>query len=254
MSTTGAITANIDVAQAVLYLFWIFFAGLLLYLHRENKREGYPLQHDRSRGRAVVQGFPAVPTPKTFRLADGTTRTVPRVEATRALQAEPTHVSSGSPLVPLGNPLLAGVGPGTWSQREDVPDTTLDGQPRLQPLRRLPGHGVDHHDPDPRGMAVRGADGVPGGEVVDLWADQSEAIFRYLEVQTTRGRRVLLPMTLARVSANGVAVASILGSQFEDVPITSRPEVVTRREEDRICAYYGAGTLYATPQRAEPLI
>lgn len=38
----GAITSYIDVAQVTLYVFWIFFAGLLFYLLRENKREGYP--------------------------------------------------------------------------------------------------------------------------------------------------------------------------------------------------------------------
>ncbi|MBU6437489.1 MAG: photosynthetic reaction center subunit H, partial [Betaproteobacteria bacterium] len=45
---TGAITGYIDVAQLVLYAFWVFFAGLIYYLHRENKREGYPLESDRS--------------------------------------------------------------------------------------------------------------------------------------------------------------------------------------------------------------
>ena len=29
---TGAITQNIDIAQLVLYAFWIFFAGLIYYL------------------------------------------------------------------------------------------------------------------------------------------------------------------------------------------------------------------------------
>lgn len=29
---TGAITAYIDVAQIVLYIFWIFFFGLVVYL------------------------------------------------------------------------------------------------------------------------------------------------------------------------------------------------------------------------------
>lgn len=57
---TGAITGYIDVAQLVLYAFWIFFAGLIVYLHRENKREGYPLESDRSRA-ITVQGWPAVP-------------------------------------------------------------------------------------------------------------------------------------------------------------------------------------------------
>ena len=44
----GAITQYIDVAQILLYAFWIFFAGLLIYLRREDKREGYPLESERS--------------------------------------------------------------------------------------------------------------------------------------------------------------------------------------------------------------
>jgi photosynthetic reaction center H subunit len=35
---SAAITQSIDVAQVVLYLFWIFFAGLIYYLVRENHR------------------------------------------------------------------------------------------------------------------------------------------------------------------------------------------------------------------------
>jgi photosynthetic reaction center H subunit len=38
------------------------------------------------------------------------------------------------------------------------------------------------------------------------------------------------------------------------VPGTRTPDAVTRLEEEKICAYYGAGTLYATPLRAEPLL
>ena len=45
---TGAITGYIDVAQLVLYAFWIFFVGLIFYLRREDKREGYPLVSDRT--------------------------------------------------------------------------------------------------------------------------------------------------------------------------------------------------------------
>ena len=45
---TGAITGYIDIAQIVLYGFWIFFAGLIIYLRKEDKREGYPLESDRS--------------------------------------------------------------------------------------------------------------------------------------------------------------------------------------------------------------
>jgi photosynthetic reaction center H subunit len=49
----------IDLPTILIYLFWFFFAGLILYLHRENKREGYPLDSDRYG--VSVEGFPAVP-------------------------------------------------------------------------------------------------------------------------------------------------------------------------------------------------
>ena len=257
MNYIGDITARIDVAQVVLYGFWIFFAGLVYYLHREDKREGYPLVYDGNGGRVVVQGWPEVPPPKTFRLADGSTRTVPRPEPTGLTGGTPTHHYPGSPIVPVGDPLLAGVGPGSWSNREDVPDIVFDdGTPRLLPLRCVPEMGVSHNDPDPRGYPVFGADQKRGGTVVDLWVDRSEAIFRYLEIEVPGGRRVMLPMTMARIPLGEpcVLVKSVLGEQIARAPGTAKPDVVTRLEEDRICAFYGAGTLYATPSRQEPLL
>jgi photosynthetic reaction center H subunit len=63
------ITRYIDVAQLVLYGFWIFFFGLIYYLRREDKREGYPLESDRRN--IKVQGWPAVPPSKTRLRAEG---------------------------------------------------------------------------------------------------------------------------------------------------------------------------------------
>ena len=54
---TGAITQYIDVAQIVLYMFWIFFAGLIYYLARENHREGYPMDSGRENGPKIT-GWP----------------------------------------------------------------------------------------------------------------------------------------------------------------------------------------------------
>ena len=249
---TGAITGYVDVAQLVLYAFWIFFAGLIYYLHRENKREGYPLESDRSRS-ITVQGWPAVPDPKTYRLANGDT-----VQAPNGRQANqpPIHEGAyrGSPLQPTGDLLLAGVGPGSWNDRADMVDLTYEGLPKIVPLREAPGFGVAHQDVDPRGLPVLGDDGAEGGRVVDLWVDRSEMLFRYLEVNVGGGGNVLLPMNFARVEQRQIRVKSILSHQFARVPRTRLPDQVTLLEEEKVMAYYGAGKLYATPDRQEPLL
>ena len=241
--STGAITPSIDVAQLVLYAFWIFFAGLIYYLHRENKREGYPLESDRS-PHVKVQGFPAIPEPKSFKLADGRTVHAPhdRDSLRAVLAATPHGHFPGAPLQPSGNPFVDNVGPGSWTARSDVPDVTIDGQPRIVPLRAVDGWGVADGDPDPRGMNVLGADGASGGTVRDLWVDRSEQVFRYLEVELAApdGRRVLLPMNFAKVGDRHVTVRSILGGQFAGVPGTKQPEQLTLLEEEKIMAYYGA--------------
>ncbi|RZS58559.1 photosynthetic reaction center subunit H [Sphaerotilus mobilis] len=249
---TGAITGYIDVAQLALYAFWLFFAGLIIYLHRENKREGYPLESDRS-GSIQVQGYPAVPDPVSYRLADGRTVHAP---SNRRDNQPPLHegVWRGMPLTPTGNPLHAGVGPGSWANRADVPDTQVDGTPRIVPLRVAPGFGISSKDTDPRGLPVLGDDGVEGGRVVDLWVDRAEMLLRYLEVRVDGGAHVLLPMNFARIQSRAVRVQSLLGHQLREVPNTRHPEQVTLLEEEKIMACYGAGTLYATPQRQEPLL
>ena len=63
---TGAITQYVDVAQIVLYMFWIFFAGLIYYLVREGHREGYPMDNGHLQGGPVQTGWP-VPEPKVFK-------------------------------------------------------------------------------------------------------------------------------------------------------------------------------------------
>lgn len=252
---TGAITPYIDVAQLVLYTFWIFFAGLIVYLHRENKREGYPLESDRS-AHITVQGWPAVPAPKTFLLRDGSSVQAPRQDpADPPLRAAPSGSWPGAPLVPEGDAMRAEVGPGSYAQRADRPDTTVEGTPRLVPLRVAPEFDVAAPDVDPRGLPVLGADGANGGIVRDVWVDRAEMLFRYLEVELPgSAQRVLLPLNFARVDRRAVRVASVLGAQIAGVPTTAQRDSVTLLEEEKIMAYYGAGTLYATPARQEPLV
>jgi photosynthetic reaction center H subunit len=228
MNQVGAITSYIDVAQLVLYAFWIFFAGLIWYLHRENKREGYPLETPDGRG--LKHGFPMTPPSKTFRLADGTSMTVPRPPST------------GTPQ-----------GPGAWAERRDIPDVTVTGTARIVPLRADPTFSVAVQDVDPRGLPVVGGDGRTGGTVREMWVDRSEVLFRYLEVEAEGGARVLLPVNVARIGKRAVVVDAIFGRDFAGVPTTRDPDTVTLLEEERIQAYSGAGTLYASPERSEPL-
>jgi photosynthetic reaction center H subunit len=249
---TGAITQSIDVAQLVLYAFWIFFAFLIYYLVRENHREGYPMVTDNG---VQVTGFP-IPAPKTYLLADGTEFHAPNDKVSpQVLAAEPAHRWAGAPLVPTGNPMLDGVGPGAWADRADHPDHDYLGHNKVQPLRLATDYDVQAGDTDPRGLPVVGADGEVGGTVVEMWVDVAESLFRYYELEVAgSGRRVLLPMNFARCKHDKVTVGAILGRQFADVPGTRHPDVVTMLEEEKIQAYYGGGTLYALPSRAEPLL
>ena len=66
---SGAITQYVDVAQLVLYLFWIFFFGLVIYLTIESKREGFPLESDGfgKRSGKKATGLLPMPTKKIFR-------------------------------------------------------------------------------------------------------------------------------------------------------------------------------------------
>lgn len=257
----GAINQYFDVAQIVLYLFWFFFAGLIIYLRREDKREGYPLvDFNPTKRRGIIQGWPGIPSPKIFRLRNGETREAPAAQDPQMpIKATPIGPWPGAPLEPDGNPMLDGVGPASYALRPEVPDATLEGGPRLLPLRRATDFSVAPQDPDPRGMIVLGADGAVGGKVIDLWVDQAEAQFRYFEVEVDAGpgkKHVLLPVTYARVrgSRRQVLVQSILGRHFADVPVLRDPDVVTMREEDRISAYYAGGQLYALASRNEPLL
>lgn len=257
MQGTGAITQYIDVAQLTLYVFWLFFAGLIYYLRTEDKREGYPLESSRANNRVQIQGFPATPKPKSFLMRDGSTAFAPNGKvANPSLSATPVAPWPGAPLQPTGNPLLAGVGPGAYADRADKPDLTLHNELRIVPLRVATDHVIEEQSPDPRGMEVIGGDGAIGGIVRDCWVDRSEATLRYLEVEASGGRRVLLPINFTRIDGNQrqIKVQSIYGRHFADVPALKNPDQITLLEEERIMAYYGAGTLYADPARQEPFL
>ena len=259
---TGSINEYFDVAQLVLYAFWIFFAGLIIYLRKEDKREGYPLESDRSERapRVKIQGWPGIPSPKAFALPHGGTVYAPSgIADKRPISAQPIGPWPGAPLEPTGNPLVDAVGPASYAERADVPDTTIDRQPRVVPLRVASDFMVASQDPDPRGMRVIAADGAVAATVVDVWLDRSETVVRYFEIEIpvpSGTRRTLLPITFTRINGERreVKVVSLYSHHFADIPGLASPDQVTLREEDRIAGYYGGGHLYAHPSRAEPLL
>jgi len=253
------IFGDFDAAEFCLFAFYAFFIGLIFYLRREDRREGYPLEDDVSGRLEPLGGLFFTARPKTFLLPHGHgTRTLPDFKRdTREIAARRSAPMDGAPNEPTGNPMIDGVGPGAYAERPNYPDLTIEGTPRIVPMRIAGTFAVARQDADPRGMAVLGLDGVKAGTVSDLWIDQSESLIRYLEVAVSTGRlprKVLLPMTMAIVdgAARAVKVRAVTAAQFADVPVTASPDQVTLLEEEKVIGYYGGGHLYATRDRQEP--
>lgn len=254
------IVGGLDVAELVFYLFFLFFLGLVIYLRREDRREGYPLEEEDSglllAGESAVQRASA----KSFLLPGG--RSVsPELDRRR----EPLNIPgtqrapwNGSPIDPVGNPLTAGVGPGAFvATREDVPELDRHGHPRILPIGAAAGFRILDGEPDPRGWPVFGSDGASAGVVSDIWVDTGDHLVRYLAVDVDGDedpRPVLLPITMCSVKrGDGVVVSdSLPASDFAGVPRTASATQVTKLEEDRITGYFGAGYLYGTPDGVEP--
>ncbi|MBI1250406.1 MAG: photosynthetic reaction center subunit H [Alphaproteobacteria bacterium] len=246
---------GLDVTEWVLYAFWAFFLGLIIYLRREDRREGYPLEDDVSGRLEPASGFLFTARPKTFVLPHSGGQVV-KPNATRdarTFNARRTAPWAGSPIEPAGDPLQSGIGPASYAERAKAPDVMMHGAPRIAPLRVAEDYYLDKRDPDPRGMPVVGADNVVAGTVKDVWVDRAEYLIRYLEIDVN-GKRVLAPMPLADIQKGRkrIKIGALLASQFAGAPSLANPDQITRDEEERVSAYFGGGLLYATPARSEP--
>lgn len=257
----GEIMGLFDVAQITLYVFLIFFVGLVFYLQRETRREGYPLFSEPSN--KLKPGDPFfIPEAKVFKLPHGGEALAPNGQwDQRPIKGEKIAVWPGAPLEPTGDPMLAEIGPGSYAERADVPDLMVNGNPKIVPFRVAPAFDVNARERDPRGFALVGSNGVTVGTIKDIWIDRSEIIVRYLEAELNAaggkpGRSILVPMTFLTLdSGRGtVNVKAIMGSQFGNVPGLKNPDQITLLEEEKVTAYYGAGTLYSHPSRSEPLL
>lgn len=251
----GAI-GHLDVAQIVLYAFWLFFAGLIWYLRGEDRREGYPLESEQDGG-LKERGFLFIPTPKIFSLPGGGRIPAPSFTAdTRTYNSAKVEVWPGAPFEPTGDPLLAEVGPGAYALRPDVSEKNAEGRDLIAPLRVATNYAVSPDGGNPLGLPVVGADLKVAGVVKDVWVDRSEAVLRYYEIELDGGGSVLAPVHFCDVSfgARRVKVNALLASQFAKAPRLKSPDSVTMLEEEKISAYYGAGSLYATLERSEPVL
>ena len=255
----GTITEGLDAVQVLVAAFCIFFLFLIYWLRREDKREGYPMK-DVSPVGVAIEGFPDVPPPKTYRRMKGDTVQMPHDYGSSKVYAERLLRFEGAPLVPIGNPLLAEVGPGAYPLREDEPLLSM-GKPQVVPLRADHLWSVAEGETDPRGMPVHDSRHVLVGTVAELWVDRSVKILRYLEVilatpddrqllGAPEPRRLLLPIYFAdiRHRRGFIRVTALLAHQFADVPGLARMDQITAREEDRLNAYYASGQMFSRGQ------
>jgi photosynthetic reaction center H subunit len=81
---------------------------------------------------------------------------------------------------------------------------------------------------------------------------------RYLEVELAGDDATsrLLPITMLRLlrEPKKVEVVSVLAAQFASVPTLKDPDRITVLEEERICAFYAGGRMYAEPKRLGPVL
>lgn len=232
---TGGFTSTFDVAELALYAFFLFFALLVYYLRREDKRDGYPLVSERS-GRVSVQGFPAVPPVKVFNIGhEGPVALRPRGDRDVSAFLAPTAPWPGAPAEPTGDPMRDGVGPAAYANRADVPDLTFDEHlPKIVPLRAAPGYYLAEEDPDPRGMDVVTADGVAAGVVRDAWVDRSETFVRFLEVEVAAPAGTLPAETGESSPAVALGPAATVrpeGESYDEAP-SAPPLPVPPRDAD----------------------
>lgn len=239
---------NFDLASLSIWLFYLFFAGLIFYLQTENMREGYPLEDEDGKVAPNQGPFP-LPKDKTFKLRDGSELTVPsgaRGDRDDLAMARTTP-GEGFPHVPTGDPLVDGVGPASWAPRKDEPEVDAHGKPKIVPMASHADFFVSAGN-DPRGLPVLSKDDQVVANVTDMWIDPSEHEVRYIEFELLpeygSGKR-LVPIPMAKITRRWVDVSSLSKGHFDGVPKTASSTQITKLEEEKICGWYAGGALYS---------
>ena len=243
------ITSQFDIPTIASWLFILFFVGLVFWLQRESKREGYPLRASPFTDE-LMEGFPPPPEDRrTYVLNEGGTTQSPHYYEPGPTSAEPMErFMDGTAFAPVGNPLLAAIGPGAWVQKKNEPALTERGHLLLQPLAELPEWSIAKADADPRGMAVFDWRWNPVGQVTEVWIDTGIKIVRFLEVELSAEPNVrrLVPIYHTHILEHSrkIRVTALWAHQFAGIPMPAEHSVITGPEEERLNAYFAAGEFY----------
>lgn len=248
----GAFNDHLDLPQLLVTAFVVFFLFLVIYIQRESKREGYPLEEAIPTSGHRIVGFPEPPPPKVYKMLEGGIAVLPQEYERRVLQAKPRSFAPGDPLYPIGDPLLAGIGPSSYTLRRDTPFVMDDGSPTLEPLREATDYTCVDPELDPRGMKVLGRDYLPAGIAVDNWIDKESKILRYVEVALDGvAEHRLVPIFYLHIDGRRkeIVVDCLKAAQLAKAPILRKPNEITAREEDRVNGFFAGGYMYSEPKK-----
>ena len=245
------VVGNLDVALLCVIAFVTFFVGLVVYLRREDKREGYPVEVSGFQGRTQTsEGFPPMPSPKLFYRPHGRgVAQAPRVEEPETVRPGQKLPPMAFPLDPGANPLEEGIGAAAYTTlREDVPDLDVEGEPKLISLNDHPAYYIPDGDPDPRGWVLISADKKIVGKVEDLWFNRAEFFLRYFEVSIDGAEgRHLIPAFFAEAlpADRAVRATTLVAKDLRNAPIRADSTCITMREEDRLNGFFAGGLRYS---------
>ena len=245
------IFGQVDIAFLCVLAFVTFFVGLVYYLRKEDKREGYPMEYASTRGGMKrTEGFPAMPAPKTFYRPQGLPPVLaPNPETPKGFEDQLDRLGRGLPLIPGPDPLLEGIGAAARAtNRENKPDLDIEGAPKIAPLSQWPAYYVAAGDPDPRGWPMMSGDDVRVGTVTDLWFNKAEFFLRYFAFESSEDGMVrLAPAFFAEADPHHriVKAMTLTATDMARAPLTASLDQVTMREEDEINAFYSGGMRYS---------
>ena len=90
-------------------------------------------------------------------------------------------------------------GPASRATRRAAPELDGHGHPKIVPMAGMPDFRVTAGR-DPRGLVVRGDDGLVAGMVSDMWIDAPERQVRHLKVTVSEGAKHTISIRLVRIS------------------------------------------------------